>query len=39
MVNIKTDSRKVKKGDILATLYTNKKIKLNNEDINCFTIE
>ena len=29
----------VKKGDILATLYTNKKIKLNNEDINCFTIE
>ena len=29
----------VKKGDILAALYTNKKIKLNNEDINCFTIE
>lgn len=29
----------VKKGDILATLYTNKKIKLNNEDINCFIIE
>ena len=30
---------KVKKGDILATLYTNKKIKLSNEDINCFEIE
>ena len=29
----------VKKGDILATLYTNKKIKLNKKDINCFIIE
>lgn len=30
---------KVRKGDILATLYTNKSIKLSNEDINCFEIE
>ena len=30
---------KIKKGDILATLYTNKNIKLSNEDINCFIIE
>lgn len=30
---------KIKKNDILATLYTNKKIKLSNEDINCFEIE
>lgn len=30
---------KVKVGDILATLYTNKNIKLSNEDINCFVIE
>lgn len=29
----------VKVGDILATLYTNRKIKLSNEDINCFIIE
>lgn len=30
---------KIKVGDILATLYTNKNIKLSNEDINCFVIE
>ncbi len=30
---------KVKVGDILATLYTNRKIKLSNDDINCFIIE
>ena len=30
---------KITKGDILATLYTNKKIKLSSEDINCFEIE
>lgn len=30
---------KVKKGDILAAIYTNKNIKLSNEDINCFIIE
>ena len=30
---------KVKKGDILATLYTNKNIKMSNEDINCFEID
>jgi len=30
---------KVKVGEILATLYTNKNIKLSNEDINCFVIE
>lgn len=30
---------KVKKGDILAAIYTNKNIKLSNEDINCFEIE
>ena len=30
---------KVKKGEILATLYTNKNLKLSNEDINCFEIE
>jgi len=30
---------KVRVGDILATLYTNKNIKLSNEDINCFVIE
>jgi len=30
---------KVKVGDILATLYTNKNIKLSNDDINCFVIE
>jgi len=30
---------KVRKNDILATLYTNKNIKLTNEDINCFEIE
>ena len=30
---------KIKKGDILATLYTNKNIKLSNEDIDCFIIE
>lgn len=29
---------KVKTGEILATLYTNKKIKLSSEDINCFEI-
>lgn len=29
---------KVKKDDILATLYTNKNVKLSNEDINCFEI-
>ena len=29
----------VNKGDVLAKLYTNKKIKLSNEDINCFTIK
>lgn len=28
----------INKNDILATLYTNKKIKLSNEDINCFEI-
>ena len=30
---------KVKVGDILATLYTNKNIKIEDEDINCFVIE
>lgn len=30
---------KVKKGDILATLYTNKNIKLTNDDVNCFVIK
>ncbi len=30
---------KVKKGDILAAIYTNKNIKLSNEDINCFEVE
>lgn len=30
---------KVKKNEILATLYTNKNIKLNKEDINCFEIQ
>lgn len=30
---------KVKKGDILASIYTNKKIELSNEDINCFVVE
>jgi len=30
---------KVKIGDILATLYTNKNIKLSSEDVNCFVIE
>ena len=30
---------KIKVGDILATLYTNKNIKLSSEDINCFIIE
>lgn len=30
---------KVKKGDILATLYTNKNIKLTNDDVNCFIIK
>lgn len=30
---------KVKKDDILAAIYTNKNIKLSNEDINCFEIE
>lgn len=30
---------KVKEGDILAAIYTNKNIKLSNEDINCFEIE
>lgn len=30
---------KVKKGEILVTLYTNKNVKLSNEDINCFEIE
>lgn len=30
---------KVKVGDILATLYTNKNIKLSSDDINCFEIE
>lgn len=30
---------KVKVGEILATLYTNKNIKLSSEDINCFVIE
>ena len=29
---------KINKNEILATLYTNKKIKLSNEDINCFEI-
>ena len=29
----------VKKGDILATLYTNKNIKLSKDDINCFDIK
>ena len=29
----------VKKDDLLAILYTNKKIDLSNEDINCFKIE
>jgi len=29
---------KIKKNDILATLYTNKSIKLSSEDINCFEI-
>lgn len=29
----------IKKGDILATLYTNKNIKINKEDINCFEIQ
>lgn len=30
---------KIKKGEILATLYTNKNIKLSTEDINCFEVE
>lgn len=30
---------RIKKGDILATLYTNKNIKINKEDINCFEIQ
>lgn len=30
---------KVKKGDILAAIYTNKNIKLSNDDINCFEVE
>ena len=30
---------KVKKGDVLAKVYTNKKIHLSNDDINCFRIE
>ena len=30
---------KVKKGDILAAIYTNKNVKLSNEDINCFEVE
>lgn len=30
---------KVKKNEILATLYTNRNIKLNKEDINCFEIQ
>ena len=29
----------INKNDILATLYTNKKINLTNDDINCFEIE
>lgn len=29
----------IDKNDILATLYTNKKVKLTTEDINCFEIE
>lgn len=29
----------INKNDILATLYTNKKINLSNDDINCFEIE
>ena len=29
---------KIKKGDILATLYTNKNIELTSDDINCFVI-
>lgn len=29
----------VKKGDILATLYTNKNIKITSDDINCFVID
>lgn len=29
----------IKKGDILATLYTNKNIRINKEDINCFEIQ
>jgi len=29
----------IKKNDILATLYTNKKIDLSSDDINCFEIE
>ena len=30
---------KVKKGDILAAIYTNKNIKLSNDDINCFEVK
>lgn len=30
---------KVKKGEILAAIYTNKKVHLSNEDIDCFVIE
>ena len=36
---LKEIGEKVKKGDILAAIYTNKNIKLSNEDINCFIIE
>lgn len=30
---------KIRKGEILATLYTNKNLHLTNDDINCFVIE
>ena len=30
---------KIKKNDLIATLYTNKNIKLSNDDINCFYIK
>ena len=30
---------KVKKGDILASIYTNRKIKLSNDDVDCFLID
>lgn len=36
---LKNVGDKINKNDILATLYTNKTIKLSNDDISCFEIE